>query len=157
MVDLQLVRRLAPWSSNVGKRLIKTPKVYLRDSGINHALLGLSSWNDVVGHPVAGASHEGYVIENLLQCADASRRPYFYRTHDGAEIDLLLECGGVPEIAIEIKRSSAPTLDRGFALACDDLQIKQRYVVYPGNETYPVRQGTQAISLQAIALQLGQS
>jgi predicted AAA+ superfamily ATPase len=110
MVDLQLARRLAPWSSNAGKRLIKTPKVYLRDSGINHALLGLSSWNDVVGHPVAGPSYEGYVIENLLQCAGASRRPYFYRTHDGAEIDLLLERGGVPEMAIEIKRSSAPTL-----------------------------------------------
>lgn len=154
MVDLQLARRLAPWSSNAGKRLIKTPKVYLRDSGINHALLGLSSWNDVVGHPVAGPSYEGYVIENLLQCAGPSRRPYFYRTHDGAEIDLLLERGGMPEMAIEIKRSSAPTLERGFALACDDLQITQRYVVYPGTETYPVRHGAQAISLQAMALQL---
>lgn len=154
MVDLQLARRLAPWSSNAGKRLIKTPKVYLRDSGINHALLGLSSWNDVVGHPVAGPSYEGHVIENLLQCAGPSRRPYFYRTHDGAEIDLLLERGGMPEMAIEIKRSSAPSLERGFALACDDLQITQRYVVYPGTETYPVRHGAQAISLQAMALQL---
>jgi len=154
MVDLQLARRLAPWSSNAGKRLIKTPKVYLRDSGITHALLGLSSWNDVVGHPVAGPSYEGHVIENLLQCAGPSRRPYFYRTHDGAEIDLLLERGGMPEMAIEIKRSSAPSLERGFALACDDLQITQRYVVYPGTETYPVRHGAQAISLQAMALQL---
>ena len=154
MVDLQLVRRLAPWSGNVGKRLVKAPKVYVRDSGIVHALLDLETWNDVLGHPVAGPSYEGFVIENLIQCAGPRWRPYFYRTHDGAEIDLLLERGGQPEIAIEIKKSSAPTLDKGFGIACDDLKVLQRYVVYPGEETYPVRHGTQAIGLAALARQM---
>ncbi len=154
MVDLQLVRRLAPWSGNVGKRLVKAPKIYVRDSGIVHALLDLNTWNDVLGHPVVGASYEGFVIENLIQCAGPRFRPYFYRSHDGAEIDLLLERGGQPEIAIEVKRSSAPTGDKGFGLACDDLKVSQRYVVYPGEETYPVRQGAQAIGLPALARQL---
>lgn len=154
MVDLQLVRRLAPWSGNVGKRLVKAPKVYVRDSGIVHALLDLETCNDVLGHPVAGPSYEGFVIENLIQCAGPRWRPYFYRTHDGAEIDLLLERGGKPEIAIEVKRSSAPTLDKGFGMACDDLKVAQRYVVYPGEETYPVRHGTQAIGLAALARQM---
>lgn len=153
-VDLQLVRRLPPWSSNVGKRLVKAPKVYLRDSGLVHALLDLSSWNDVVGHPVAGLSYEGFVIETLIQCAGESRRPYFYRSHDGAEIDLLFERGGQPDIAIEVKRSSAPSLDKGFAMACDELGVTRRYLVYPGEESYPMRHGTQAISLPALAQQL---
>ena len=154
MVDLQLVRRLAPWSGNVGKRLVKAPKVYVRDSGIVHALLDLETWNDVLGHPVAGPSYEGFVIENLIQCAGPRWRPYFYRTHDGAEIDLLLERGGQPEIAIEIKKSSAPTLDKGFGIACDDLKVLQRYVVYPGKETYPVRHDAQAIGLAELARQM---
>jgi len=156
MVDLQLVRRLPPWSGNVGKRLVKAPKVYVRDSGIVHALLDLESSNDLLGHPVAGPSYEGFVIENLIQCAGPRWRPYFYRTHDGAEIDLLLERGGQPELAIEVKRSSAPTLDKGFGLACDDLRVQQRYVVYPGAESYPVRHGAQAIGLQALAALLFQ-
>ncbi len=154
MVDLQLVRRLAPWSGNVGKRLVKAPKIYVRDSGIVHALLDLETSNDLLGHPVTGPSYEGFVIENLIQCAGPRWRPYFYRTHDGAEIDLLLERGGQPEIAIEIKRSSAPTLDKGFGLACDDLKVRQRYVVYPGEESYPVRHGAQAIGLAALAQQM---
>jgi predicted AAA+ superfamily ATPase len=154
MVDLQLVRRLAPWSGNVGKRLVKAPKIYVRDSGIVHALLDIETTNDLLGHPVVGPSYEGFVIENLIQCAGPRWRPYFYRTHDGAEIDLLLERGGQPEIAIEIKRSSAPTLEKGFGVACDDLKVRQRYVVYPGEESYPVRHGAQAIGLPALARQL---
>ena len=154
MVDLQLVRRLAPWSGNVGKRLVKAPKIYVRDSGIVHALLDLQTSNDLLGHPVVGPSYEGFVIENLIQCAGPRWRPYFYRTHDGAEIDLLLERGGQPEIAIEIKRSSAPTLDKGFGMACEDLKISQRYVVYPGHESYPARHGAQAIGLAALARQM---
>ena len=156
MVDLQLVRRLPPWSGNAGKRLVKAAKIYVRDSGIVHALLDLESWNDVVGHPAAGPSYEGFVIENLIRCAGNRWRPYFYRTHDGAEIDLLLERGGQPEMAIEVKRSSAPTLDKGFGIACDDLGLRKRYVVYPGKETYPVRHGAQAISLAELATLLFQ-
>ena len=151
LVDLQLARRLPPWAANVGKRLTKTPKVYVRDSGIVHALLALSTWNDVVGHPVAGTSYEGFVIESLIQAAGPQRKAYFYRTHDGAEVDLVFERGGTPELAIEIKRSSAPSVERSFTVACEDLGVKDRFVVYPGDEAFPLRQGAQAIGLGALA------
>ena len=154
LVDLQLVRRLPPWATNVGKRLTKTPKVYVRDSGIVHALLELCTWNHVVGHPVAGTSYEGFVIESLIQAAGPQRKAYFYRTHDGAEVDLVFERGGTPELAIEIKRSSAPSVERSFTVACEDLGVKDRFVVYPGDEAFPLRQGAQAIGLGALAAKL---
>ena len=150
LVDLQLLRRLRPWGGNVGKRLVKAPKVYVRDSGILHGLLGIETHNDLLGHPVCGLSFEGYCIENLIFSAGTRRAPYFYRTHAGAEIDLLFEKGGRPEIAIEIKRSMAPSPEKGFAVACDDLGIAQRYVVYPGLESFPLRHHAQAISLHAL-------
>ncbi len=147
LVDLQLVRRLRPWSINTGKRLVKAPKVYVRDSGLVHALLGLENLHDVAGHPVCGLSYEGFCIDNLLAATKASVTPYTYRTHAGAEIDLVLERGGKPWMAVEIKRSTTPSLSKGFALACDDLGITQRFVVYPGTERFPMRHGTQAIGL----------
>jgi predicted AAA+ superfamily ATPase len=147
LVDLQLVRRLRPWSINTGKRLVKAPKVYVRDSGLVHALLGLENLHDVAGHPVCGLSYEGFCIDNLLAATKASVTPYTYRTHAGAEIDLVLERGGTPWMAVEIKRSTTPHLSKGFALACDDLGITQRFVVYPGTERFPMRHGTQAIGL----------
>jgi predicted AAA+ superfamily ATPase len=151
LVDLQLVRRLRPWSGNIGKRLVKSPKVYVRDSGLLHGLLELETLNDLLGHPVCGVSFEGHCIENLIQAASTRRLPYFYRTHVGAEIDLVLEKGGCPEIAIEVKRSMAPSPAKGFAMACDDLQIEQRYVVYPGTERIPLRHGVQAIGLRELS------
>ena len=147
LVDLQLVRRLRPWSINTGKRLVKAPKVYVRDSGLVHALLGLENLHDVAGHPVCGLSYEGFCIDNLLAATKASVTPYTYRTHAGAEIDLVLERGGKPWMAVEIKRSTTPSLSKGFALACDDLGITQRFVVYPGTERFPMRHGTQAIGV----------
>ncbi|MCX8517069.1 MAG: ATP-binding protein [Rhodoferax sp.] len=147
LVDLQLVRRLQPWSGNVGKRLVKAPKVYVRDSGLVHALLGLGNLHDVTGHPVCGPSYEGFCIDNLLAVAPAHCTAYTYRTHVGAEIDLLLERAGRPWMAIEIKRSLTPALSKGFDIACADLHIDQRYVVYPGVERFPMRYGTQAIGL----------
>ena len=150
LVDLQLVRRMRPWSGNLGKRLVRSPKVYVRDSGLLHGLLELQNLNDLLGHPVCGLSYEGHCIENLIQAAGSRRVPYFYRTQVGAEIDLVLEQGGKPEIAIEVKRSMAPSPERGFAVACDDLRIEQRYVVYPGLERIPVRHGAQAIGLQEL-------
>jgi uncharacterized protein len=160
LVDLQLVRRLQPWSGNLGKRLVKSPKVYVRDSGIVHALLGLRQWDDVLGHPVAGSSYEGFVIENLIQAAaqntQVPRLATYYRTQDGAEIDLVFERAGQPEMAIEIKRSSAPTVERGFHVACEDLEVKQRYVVYPGTETFPLRAGVQAMGLKDLVMKLGE-
>ena len=147
LVDLQLVRRLRPWSGNTGKRLVKAPKVYVRDSGLVHALLGLESLHDLAGHPVCGMSYEGFCIDNLLAAAGNMVTPYTYRTHAGAEIDLLLERGGKAWMAIEIKRSTSPSLSKGFEIACDDLGITQRHVVYPGTDSFPMRHGTQAIGL----------
>jgi len=155
LVDLQLLRRLRPWSGNIGKRLVRAPKVYVRDSGILHGLLELESLDNLLGHPVCGTSFEGFCIENLILAAGPRRVPYFYRTHSGAEIDLLLERGGQLEIAIEIKRSSAPSPAKGFAQACDDLAITERYVVYPGNEHFKLRHGAQAIGLLELCTILG--
>ena len=147
LVDLQLVRRLRPWSGHVGKRLVKAPKVFVRDSGLVHALLGIGSLHDLSGHPVCGPSYEGFCIENLVAAAGPQCTPYSYRTHTGAEIDLVLERAGQPWMAIEIKRSTAPTLSKGFDIACDDLKIERRFVVYPGAESYPLRHGAQAVGL----------
>ena len=147
LVDLQLVHRLRPWSGNIGKRLVKAPKLYVRDSGLVHALLGLESMHALAGHPVCGPSYEGFCISNLLAAAGPACAAYSYRTHAGAEIDLLLERAGKPWMAIEIKRSSAPALSKGFDIACTDLQVAQRYVVYPGIDRFLLRYGTQAVGL----------
>ncbi|OQW88912.1 MAG: ATPase [Rhodoferax ferrireducens] len=156
LVDLQLVRRLQPWSGNLGKRLVKSPKVYVRDSGLLHGLLALETLDDLLGHPVCGLSFEGFCIDNLIQAAGSQRVPHFYRTQVGAEIDLVLGRGGQPEMAIEIKRSMTPSPEKGFAIACDDLQITQRYVVYPGTESFPLRHGAQAIGLGELMALLSQ-
>ena len=156
LVDLQLLRRLRPWSGNVGKRLVRAPKVYVRDSGVLHGLLELEDIDGLLGHPVCGASFEGHCIENLVLAAAPRRVPYFYRTHSGAEIDLLLEKGGKPDIAIEVKRSSAPSPAKGFAQACDDLAVVRRYVVYPGHERFNLRHDAQAIGLMELCTILGQ-
>jgi predicted AAA+ superfamily ATPase len=112
-----------------------------------HALLEIENRDTLLGHPVAGASWEGLIVEQLLSVAAGHYKAYFYRTADGAEIDLVLARVGTPEIAIEIKRSSAPSLERGFSVACDDLGIGKRFVVYPCNERFPLRHGAQALGL----------
>jgi len=147
MVDLLLVRRLQPWFSNTGKRLIRSPKIYVRDSGIVHALLHIQDINDLLGHPVVGGSWEGFVIENLLSKASAHIFPFFYGTPGGAEIDLLLEFPNREKWAIEIKRSSAPTLSKGFYTACADVKPTRRFVVYAGQDRFPMGHDTTAISL----------
>lgn len=147
MCDLLLVRRLSPWARNEGKRLVKSPKVYVRDSGLLHSLLGLGSLNDVLGHPVAGASWEGFVIEALIAAALTATRAYFYRTQAGAEVDLVLEFSADRRWAIEIKKSSAPTIGKGFTIAADDLSAERRIVVHKGGESYPMRGGVEAMTL----------
>jgi len=144
--DLLLVRTLRPWWAYVGKRLVKAPKVYIRDSGLTHALLGLSTLDDVLGHPVAGGSWEGFVIENLLSCLPTLASAWFYRTAAGAEVDLVIE-HGLRLTAIEIKRSTAPSVSKGFHIACDDIGAAARFVVYPGQERFPLGKGIEAISL----------
>ncbi|MDB5145526.1 MAG: ATPase [Mucilaginibacter sp.] len=154
MADLLLVRRLQPWTFNIGKRLVRAPKVYVRDSGITHALLNISSYNDLLGHPVVGGSWEGFVIENILSVASGSALPFYYRTADGAEIDLVLEFSGKEKWAIEIKRSSAPSLSKGFHIACDDIKADKRYVVYSGKDKFPLGNEITAIPLPTLMQEL---
>ncbi len=149
LVDLLLVRRLEPWHANVGKRLVKSARVYVRDSGLTHTLLGLGSLEDVLGHPVVGASWEGFVIESLIAAAPEGTRCNFYRTAAGAEIDLLLTIPGRRPWAFEIKRSLAPKVERGFHQACEDLLPERRLVVYPGRDGFPLGRDVEAVSLSA--------
>ncbi|MFM2045847.1 MAG: hypothetical protein RLY86_4423 [Pseudomonadota bacterium] len=151
LVDLLLVRRLAPWHANTGKRLVKSPKVYVRDSGLVHALLGLGDIEAVLGHPVAGASWEGMVVETLAGLLPAGGEAYFYRTSAGAEIDLLLRFPDGRLWAVEVKRSSAPKLSRGFHLACADLGPERRIVVHGAAGTFPMGGGVEAMGLAEVA------
>lgn len=154
LVDLLPVRRLQPWFANVRKRLVKAPKTYLRDSGICHALLGIDSLDSLFGHPVVGGSWEGFVIENLLGCISARVQAGFYRTAGGAEVDLVLDLGGGELWVIEIKRSTAPSLSRGFHNACDDLRPTGKFVVHPGGDDFPLGRGVEAVSLQSMRRRL---
>jgi predicted AAA+ superfamily ATPase len=155
LVDLLLVRRLAPWHGNVGKRLVKSPKVYVRDSGLVHALLHIADPEALLAHPVAGASWEGLVIESLIAAAPAGTEPYFYRTAAGAEIDLLLRLPGCAQPwAIEIKRSRAPKLERGFHHACETVLPERRFVVYGGEERFPLAPGVEGLSLPDLCAEL---
>ena len=151
---LLLVRRLPPWHANIDKRLVKSPKVYVRDSGLVHALLDIETKETLLSHPVVGASWEGFVIENLLARAPASVQGYFYRTSGGAEVDLLLAWPGGELWAIEVKRSLSPKVERGFHAACDDLRPARKLVVYPGQESFPLGHDIQAVPLATLCQQL---
>ncbi len=152
--DLLLVRRLQPWHTNAGKRLVKSPKVYVRDSGLVHALLDIESKEALLAHPVVGASWEGFCIENLLASIPANVQPYFYRTSAGAEIDLLLAWPSGDLWAIEIKRSLSPKVERGFHAACTDLQPKHKLLVYPGQRSFPLGNDIQAMPLTTLCREL---
>ena len=154
LVDLLLVRRLPPWHANLGKRLVKSPKVYVRDSGLVHALLNISDKETLLGHPVVGQSWECFVVENLLVCASTKAQGYFYRSSGGAEIDLLLSWPDGSLWAIEIKRSLSPKLERGFHAACTDLAPSRKFVVYPGVERYRLAADIEAMSLEDMAMEL---
>lgn len=134
-----LVRRLQPFFINVGKRLTKSPKLYIRDSGMLHHLLRLPDYPALLGHPVAGGSWEGYVIEQVLSLLPWQQMPYFYRTADGAELDLIVVSGLEVKVAIEIKLSNAPSLSRGITTALQDLGNPPLLVVTPGSDDYPIR------------------
>jgi predicted AAA+ superfamily ATPase len=146
--DLLLVRRLPSWHANVGKRLVKAPKVYLRDSGLVHALLGIQSLDALLSHPVQGGSWEGFVLENLVTAAGDRASVYFYRTARGSEMDLVLTWPGGELWAIEIKRSLAPKVERGFREAIADLRPGRAFVVYPGTGRYPLTEGAEVIGVR---------
>ena len=147
MVDLLLVRRLKPWTFNAGKRLVRSPKIYIRDSGLAHALLNIRDQNELLGHPVVGGSWEGFVIENIISVLPSGVQTFYYGTPGGAEIDLILEFSGMEKWAIEIKRSSAPSLSKGFHVACEEIKPVRRYVVYSGRDTFTMETGVIALPL----------
>lgn len=150
LADLLLIRRLQPFHSNTGKRLIKSPKTYVRDSGLVHSLLSIVDFNALAGHPVVGMSWEGFVIENLIAAAPMHTQYFFYRTAAGAEIDLLLELPSGELWAVEIKRSLAPVVEKGFHYARADLKPARCFIVYAGHDHYPLAEGIEVISLYAM-------
>lgn len=148
LVDLLLVRRLAPYHRNIGKRLVKSPKTYIRDSGLLHALLGIGDFDTLLGHPVIGTSLEGFVIENLLAVAPPHATASFYRTARGAEIDLVLEMGGKHGIwAVEIKHSPSASLQKGNRIALDDIQPSKVFLVHSGSDRFPKGEVVESIGL----------
>jgi predicted AAA+ superfamily ATPase len=155
LADLLLVRRLPPYHRNVGKRLVKSPKTYVRDSGLLHALLGIADVDALLGHPVVGASWEGMVIENLIASAPAGTQAYFYRTAAGAEIDLVLDLGGRHGVwVVEIKRSPAQGLQKGNHHAITDIAPKRSFLAHGGTDRFPLTRETEAIGLLELAGEL---
>lgn len=147
LCDLLLVRRLTPWASNAGKRMVKSPKVFVRDSGLVHSLLGIATLDDLLAHPVAGMSWEGWVIENIIAAAPAGTEAFCYRTSAGGEIDLMLELRPGKRWAFECKRSLTPTPARGFHEGCKDLKPERKLVIYPGTESYPLGKDVECVPL----------
>lgn len=154
LVDLMLVRRLQPWHENAGKRVVKSPKVFVRDSGLVHALLGLGSLESVLGHPVVGGSWEGFAIETLIAAAPIGTEHFFYRTAAGAELDLVLRLPGNATWAIEIKRTTTPKVSRGFHLSVDDIKADRKILVYAGEREVPAGDGLRAMPLATAVEQL---
>jgi len=134
--NIFMIRTLAPFEANLKKRLVKSPKIYVRDSGVLHALLKLDSLAEVLAHPVCGSSWEGFVIEQIISSLNSRWKYGFYRTQTGVEMDLVLERNG-EIIGIECKLSSTPTLKKGFWQACKDLNIKKAYIIAPVTEAFP--------------------
>ncbi|MGA7982734.1 MAG: ATP-binding protein [Chromatiaceae bacterium] len=151
LVDLLLVRRLPPFHANIGKRLVKSPKVFVRDSGLVHALLGIETLEQLAGHPVVGLSWEGHVLETLLSVLPWRSSAFFYRTAAGAEIDLVLEHKDGSIWAIEIKRALSGRVERGFHQACNDIKPARAFVVHAADDRYPLSEKIEAISVRALA------
>jgi len=156
LVDLLLVRRLRPYHANVGKRLVKSPKVYVRDSGLVHALLGIQTLDRLAGHPVVGRSWEGFVLETLLAALPWRSQTFYYRTAVGAEIDLVIERPDATLWVVEIKRGLAAKLGRGFYQAYEDIKPERAFVVHAGSDRFPVAEGVEAIGLRELAALFGE-
>lgn len=157
LCDLLLVRRLPPLHANVGKRLVKSPKVYVRDSGLGHALLGLETMDQVAGHPVVGQSWEGFVMETLLASSPGRSHASFYRTAAGAEIDLVIEHKNGSQWAIEIKRSLSAKPAKGFYHGIEDLKPERSFLVHAADDRYPMGEKIEAIGIRELARELSAS
>lgn len=143
LCETYMVRRLQPWFENVGKRIVKSPKIYIRDSGLFHSLQRIGSPADLRTHPKLGASWEGFVLESLIRFWDIED-PYYYAVHAGAELDLFFLRGG-RRYGVEIKRSDAPRSRKGYAVLVSDLQLDHLFVVYPGDRVYPIGERVTAL------------
>ena len=154
LTDLLLVRRLSPWHSSMKKRLVKSPRIFIRDSGLVHALLGIADMDALLSHPIVGASWEGFVIENLLNVAPESVEGFFYRAAGGAEVDLVLRFPDGRLWAIEIKRGLQPRPEKGFYSACEDLNPERKLVVYPGTESFRLARDIEVVPLERVAAEL---
>lgn len=150
LVDTMMVRRLEPHLANVGKRLVKSPKVYLRDSGLLHALLGIATVQDLQGHPIAGRSWEGFVVEQVTAQLPADAQMGFYRTAAGAELDLVIEHRS-RKVGVEIKFSAAPKPTKGFWQAIEDLAVDRAYVVAPVERRYPLSERVEVIPVAQLS------
>ncbi|SIS81626.1 ATP-binding protein [Belliella pelovolcani] len=147
--DFFMVRQLQPWSGNTKKRLVKSPKVYIRDSGLLHSLLNISNFDQLLGNPVVGSSWEGFVIENILNQLPSTWKASYYRSSNKNEIDLVLEGPEDAVWAIEIKKSLAPSISSGFHTAAEDIKAKKKFVVYSGTDQFPIKGDTEVIGLIA--------
>lgn len=154
MVDLLLVRRLPPLLTNTKKRLVKSPKVYVRDSGLIHSLLLLDTAEQIYSHPVVGRSWEGFVIENLINTAPERTKASFFRTSDGKEIDLILDLPGGERWAIEIKKGSLPKLEGGFMRSIEMIEPQRSFVIYHGQDRYMKNEKVEAIGLLELTQEL---
>ncbi|HKP95165.1 MAG TPA: DUF4143 domain-containing protein, partial [Fibrobacteria bacterium] len=148
-----MVRLLPPWHENAGKRLIKSPKFYVRDSGLFHALLGLKDGKDLLRHPKLGASWEGFALEEALKATEAGRNAFFWATHGGAELDLLIPDGN-RRIGFEFKYSQAPSMTKSMHAAIADLKLTRLAVVHPGNRRFPLGEKTEAVPLSELGKRL---
>lgn len=147
LTDFYMVRQVPAWSGNVGKRLVKSPKLYLRDTGLLHQLLTISSFDALLGHPIVGMSWEGFIVENIIRSLSNKWSYSYYRTATGAEIDLVLETPTGETWAVEVKRSSAPKLQKGFFVACDDIKADRKFVLYSGTERFPLAERVEALGV----------
>ena len=146
--DLLLVRKIPPYFANIKKRMVKSPKVYIRDSGLLHGLLGIRDFENLLGHPIIGNSWEGFVLENLINCSPVGTKSSFYRTSGGAEVDLVLELPGkqAPWV-FEVKHGTMGKLNKGFYYAVEDINPEKSFVVHKGKDSFPIDQQTEALSL----------
>ena len=147
LTDFYMVRQLQPWAGNTKKRLVRSPKIYIRDTGLLHKLLNISTFESLLGNPVVGVSWEGFVAENIITSLSNKWQYSYYRTTTQTEIDLVLEGPDNQTWAVEIKKSAAPSLSKGFHTACEDIQATHKFVVYSGSERFPMTGNTEAIGL----------
>jgi uncharacterized protein len=149
--DTFMVRQLQPYHANIKKRQTKSPKAYVRDSGLLHAILGLETMDAILGHPSAGSSFEGWVIEQIVSILPASWQPFFYRTSAGAEIDLVLaRPGGAPAVALEVKLTKAPSVSRGLRVALADLGVPRGYIICPAPSAYPLGRDVEVLPVMEL-------